>query len=115
MVGRLSADAAAQTGLPQGTALCRGGGDQQCAAVGAGVIRQGRAEVTIGTSAMMVAHLDDPSLVTGPAPYVGGHAIAGKWDAEGGAFSIGSCFQWWRDQFGAVELAEAEASRRQCL
>lgn len=106
-VGNLSAAAARETGLPQGTPLCRGGGDQQCAAVGAGVIRQGLAEVTLGTSAMMVAHLDHPSLVTGPAPYIGGHAIPGKWDAEGGAFSIGSCFKWWRDQFAETERARA--------
>ncbi|HEX8012326.1 MAG TPA: FGGY family carbohydrate kinase [Casimicrobiaceae bacterium] len=106
-VGKLSAAAARETGLPPGTLLCRGGGDQQCAAVGAGVIRQGLAEVTLGTSAMMVAHLDDPSLVTGPVPYIGGHAIPGKWDAEGGAFSIGSCFKWWRDQFAETERARA--------
>ena len=60
MVGRLSKAAAEETKLPAGIALCRGGGDQQCAAVGAGVIRQGLAEVTIGTAAMMVAHLEDP-------------------------------------------------------
>jgi xylulokinase len=108
-VGRLSASAAADTGLPSGTPLCRGGGDQQCAAVGAGVIRQGLAEVTLGTSAMMVAHLDDPALVQGAAPYVGGHAIAGKWDAEGGAFSIGSCLKWWRDQCARDEVARAAA------
>jgi xylulokinase len=107
MVGRLSAQAAQETRLPAGTALCRGGGDQQCAAVGAGVIKQGLAEVTVGTSAMMVAHLDDPDLVLGPAPYIGGHAIAGKWDAEGGAFSIGSCLKWWRDHFGLEERAQA--------
>jgi xylulokinase len=110
-MGRLSATAAAQTGLPRGAVLCRGGGDQQCAAVGAGIIRQGLAEVTLGTSAMMVAHLDAPSLVTGPAPYIGGHAIGGKWDAEGGAFSIGSCFKWWRDQFGQFETAQAARER----
>ena len=107
MVGRLSALAAQETGLPAGTALCRGGGDQQCAAVGAGVIKQGLAEVTVGTSAMMVAHLDDPDLVLGPAPYIGGHAIAEKWDAEGGAFSIGSCLKWWRDQLGGDERTVA--------
>jgi xylulokinase len=107
MVGRLSTKAARDTGLPPQTPLCRGGGDQQCAAVGAGVIKQGLAEVTIGTAAMMVAHLDDPKLVTGLAPYIGGHAIPGKWDVEGGAFSIGSCLKWWRDQFGSAEITQA--------
>jgi xylulokinase len=108
MVGVLSKAAAGETALPAGTALCRGGGDQQCAAVGAGVIRQGLAEITIGTAAMMVAHLEDPSLVKGSAPYIGGHAVPDKWDAEGGAFSIGSCLKWWRDNFGQIERARAE-------
>jgi xylulokinase len=108
MVGRLSKAAADETELPAGIAVCRGGGDQQCAAVGAGVIKQGLAEVTIGTSAMMVAHLEDPGLVMGPAPYIGGHAVPGKWDAEGGAFSIGSCLKWWRDNFGQIERNRAE-------
>lgn len=108
MVGRLSKAAAKETMLPAGISLCRGGGDQQCAAVGAGVIKQGLAEVTIGTAAMLVAHLEDPALVIGTAPYIGGHAVAGKWDAEGGAFSIGSCLKWWRDNFGQVELSRAE-------
>lgn len=103
-VGTLSSAAAEATGLPAGIAVCRGGGDQQCAAVGAGVIRQGMAEVTLGTAGMMVAHLDDPALVTGPAPYIGGHAVAGKWDLEGGTFAIGSALRWWRDQFGQVEV-----------
>jgi xylulokinase len=109
IVGRLSTQSARETGFPAGTPLCRGGGDQQCAAVGAGVIRQGLAEVTIGTSAMMVAHLENPDLVIGPAPYIGGHAVPGKWDAEGGAFSIGSCLKWWRDQLGQAESAQAAA------
>jgi xylulokinase len=107
MVGKLSPQSARQLGLPAGTPVCRGGGDQQCAAVGAGVTKQGLAEVTIGTAAMMVAHLDNPDLVIGPAPYVGGHAVPGKWDAEGGAFSIGSCLKWWRDHFGQLERAQA--------
>jgi len=107
MVGRISAEAAEETGLPQGTPVCRGAGDQQCAAIGAGVIRQGMAEITVGTAAMMVAHLDHPDLLKGTAPYIGGHAIPNKWDLEGGAFAIGSCLRWWRDTLGQVELATA--------
>jgi len=109
-VGKLSSAAAEATGLPAGTPLCRGAGDQQCAAVGAGVITQGLAEITVGTSAMMVAHLDDPSLVTGPSPYIGGHGIPGLWDVEGGAFSIGSSLNWWRGQLRLADAAETGES-----
>ncbi len=107
IVGRLSDRAAEETGLPAGIPLAIGGGDQQCAATGAGVIHQGMAEITIGTAAMMVAHLDDPDLVTGPAPYIGGHAVPGKWDLEGGAFTSGACLKWWRDNLAGAEVASA--------
>ncbi len=103
-VGRLSREAAEATGLPAGVTICRGAGDQQCAAVGSGVIRQGMAEVTLGTAGMMVAHLDDPDLVKGPAPYIGGHAVGGKWDLEGGTFAIGAAIRWWRDHCAQVEV-----------
>ena len=107
VLGRLSRAAAEATGLPEGIPVCRGAGDQQCAAIGAGVVRQGFAEITIGTAAMMVAHLDHPDLVTGDAPYIGGHGVPGKWDLEGGAFAIGSSLRWWRDTFGQAEVAAA--------
>lgn len=102
VVGRLSEAASLATGLSEGTTLCRGAGDQACAAIGAGVVSQGQAEVTIGTSAMMVAHLDDIDLMTGTSAYIGGHAMPEKWVLEGGAFAIGSALRWWRDTFGAT-------------
>ncbi len=43
--GTLSATAAAETGLPAGIPICRGAGDQQCAAIGAGVVHQGAGRV----------------------------------------------------------------------
>jgi len=105
--GEVVRDASKKSGFAEGTPICRGGGDQQCAAVGAGVIREGMAEITIGTAAMMVAHVETlrPEMRT-PA-YVGGHAIPDKWDLEGGAFATGACLKWWRDVFGAWELQTA--------
>jgi xylulokinase len=105
-VGSISTEAAERTGLPVGVVLCRGAGDQQCAAVGAGVIRQGMAEITVGTSAMMVAHLDHPDLARGHQTYLGAHAIPGKWDLEGGSFAIGVCLQWWRNQIEPAQPNE---------
>jgi xylulokinase len=41
------------------------GGDQQCAAVGAGVISPGLCELTIGTAGNSVAYLAEPTRVNG--------------------------------------------------
>lgn len=102
-VGRLSREAAEATGLPEGMILCRGAGDQQCAAIGAGIIRQGMAEFTVGTSGIMVAHIDDVSMIQGDKLWWGGHGVPGAWDIEGGAFSLGACLRWWRDKLGRNE------------
>ncbi|MET0865890.1 MAG: FGGY family carbohydrate kinase, partial [Nakamurella sp.] len=54
VAGAVSPAASFATGLPVGVPLCRGAGDQQCAAIGAGVVSQGMAEFTVGTSGIMV-------------------------------------------------------------
>lgn len=106
--GRLSKKAAEETGLPEGVILCRGAGDQQCAAIGAGVIKQGMAEFTVGTSGVMVAHLDSVDRIKGNNLWWGGHGVPGAWDIEGGAFSLGACLRWWRDHLGRNELDKSE-------
>jgi xylulokinase len=106
--GVISNDAALATGFAPGTPICRGGGDQQCAAIGAGVIREGMAEITVGTAAMMVAHIDERRQKPDQVAYIGGHAFPHKWDLEGGAFATGACFRWWRDVFGQLEKQTSE-------
>lgn len=54
-VGVVSAKAAELTGFAAGTPICVGGGDQQCAAVGSGIIKEGMAEITVGTAGVIVA------------------------------------------------------------
>ena len=106
--GTLSAQAAAETGLPEGIPICRGAGDQQCAAIGAGVVHQGAAEFTVGTAGVMVAHLDSLDRIQGRNLWWGGHAVPGAWDIEGGAFSLGASLKWWRDNLGANEQIVAQ-------
>ncbi len=112
MVGRLSPEAAELTGFPPGTPLVRGAGDQQCAAIGAGVIKQGMAEFTVGTSAVMVAHVDSVDRVQGEGLFLGGHGVPGQWDLEGAAFAIGSCLRWWRDMLGLTEVTAGQVLGR---
>jgi xylulokinase len=108
MVGKVSKEAAALTGIPEGTTLCRGAGDQQCAAIGAGVIEQGMAEFTVGTAGVMVAHLDSVERIKGKNLWWGGHGVPNAWDIEGGAFCLGASLKWWRDNLGLDEIQEAE-------
>jgi xylulokinase len=110
--GVVSKSAAAATGIPEGTPICRGAGDQQCAAIGAGVIKQGMAEFTVGTSAVMVAHVDSPDRVTGRKLFLGGHGVPGMWDLEGAAFAAGVCLRWWRDMLGITEQKQGKREKR---
>lgn len=57
-VGTISKEASQLTGFSEGMAICVSGGDQQCAAIGCGVIKEGMAEITIGTASVMVAAVD---------------------------------------------------------
>lgn len=93
-VGALSAAAAGETGLLSGTPLVSGGGDQQCAGVGAGAVSPGILEITIGTAAVPLCCADrftrDPHMRV----MCCAHAVPGKWNLEGLQNAAGSCLQW---------------------
>ena len=61
-VGRLTGDAARELGLPAGIIVAPGGGDNMCAAIGAGATRPGVAVLSLGTSATVFAHSRTPVL-----------------------------------------------------
>lgn len=109
-VGVISKKAAEATGFAAGMPICVGGGDQQCAAVGAGVIKEGMAEITIGTSSVMVAAVDKVYPDPKHEVLFSGHANPGGFDMEGIAYASGGTLRWWRDTFGASEAAVAAAS-----
>ena len=106
-VGVVSEAASVATGIPAGVNLCRGAGDQQCAAIGAGVIKQGLAEFTVGTAAVMVAHLDSLDRIKGRNLWWGGHGVPHQWNIEGAAFCLGACLKWWRDTLGNDDIQKA--------
>lgn len=107
VVGKVSEEGSKMTGFKVGTEISPGGGDQQCAAVGSGVNKEGLAELSMGTAAVMVAQLDSApvmknNLTSGVS--FGSHAIPYKWDMEGTAHAAGVCLRWWRDTYGQTEI-----------
>src|SRR6185369_10001202 len=54
--GAVTAWAAQQTGLREGTPLIAGSGDNMAGAVGAGVVEEGQVLAVLGTSGVILAH-----------------------------------------------------------
>ena len=52
IMGAVTAEAAAETGLAKGTPVVAGGGDGQCAGTGVNVLEEGRAYINLGTAAV---------------------------------------------------------------
>jgi xylulokinase len=109
VVGELSHSAAQATGLLHGTPLVLGGGDQACAAIGAGAIHPQDCFIGLGTGACVMVSLDNP--VRDPLCTISClfHAIPGKYGFEGHTQASAAVFKWFRDEFGHAEVAAAVA------
>jgi xylulokinase len=62
IAGKLSAEAAAQLGVPAGTPMVVGGHDQPCGALGVGAVRSGRVADSMGTYECLLASSSQPTL-----------------------------------------------------
>jgi len=110
--GAIAAEAAAETGLAQGTPVVGGGGDQAAGGVGNGIVQPGVISSTIGTSGVVFAHLDEPVMDAKLRTHTFCHAVPGKWHVMGVMLSAGGSLRWLRDTVCSEERAAAEASDR---
>lgn len=108
-VGKVTKKAADETGFAKGTPVVCGGGDQQCGAIGVGVVRPGRIKATTGTGTFMLSFLDRPSFDPKRRVLCSCHGVPGKWVQEASVFSTGTIYRWFRDEFGHLERAVAES------
>ena len=95
------------TGLPTGTPVVGGGGDQPAGAVGNGIVRQGVVSATMGTSGVVFAHADELGFDPLGRLQRGCHAVPGAWHVMGVVLAAGGSFQWFRNELGKAEVALA--------
>ncbi|MFH1532687.1 MAG: FGGY-family carbohydrate kinase [Pseudomonadota bacterium] len=107
-VGTLSPGAARTTGLPRGTLLVAGGGDQQCAALGQGVLEPGDAGLCLGTAAVVSCPTDRP-VTDANGFFCTVHAAPDRWVLEGLHNSFGSALAWARGALMCEDEATLEA------
>jgi xylulokinase len=99
--GTVSASGAAATGLHPGTPVVAGAGDQAAGAVGMGIAAPGAVSATIGTSGVVFAATDRPSLDSRGRLHTFCHAVPGRWHVMGVTQAAGLSLRWFRDTFGA--------------
>jgi len=110
-IGEISSDAAKTTSLRKGTPVILGSGDQQCAALGMGVIEAGKVKATTGTGTFVITHLDEFMEETF-VMYCHPSAIPGKWILEGVTPGTGLTYKWYRDNYCEPEIALATQTEK---
>jgi xylulokinase len=104
VIGRVTAEAAAATGLTAGTPVVAGGGDYACSALGAGVTRPGQLVQMLGTAGNLMGPvargLAADSRLVNTVHLTGDGLVAGT-------IYAGGVLQWFRNTLGQPEVAAA--------
>ncbi len=110
ITGRVTGAASLVTGIPAGTPVVGGAGDNAASAVGTGIVKDGRAFVTIGTSGVLFAHTSQ--MKTDPLGRVHTFccAVPGAWHVMGVTQAAGLSLQWLRNEACYPEVVEAKNS-----
>ncbi|TFG31913.1 xylulokinase [Candidatus Thorarchaeota archaeon] len=107
-IGELTESAAQDSGLKKGTPIIAGGGDQQCAALGVGVVKEGMIKSTTGTGTFMLAHSKTVRLDPSMRLLCSRHVVPNAFVVEASMFTTGSALKWYRDNLGSEEVSIAE-------
>jgi D-xylulose kinase len=95
------------TGFATRTKVVTGAGDQQCAALGVGVVKPGRIKCTTGTGSFILSFLEKPTFDPKKRVLCSCHAVPGAWVQEASIFTSGAVLRWVRDNIGGCEKIEA--------
>ncbi|WP_322797776.1 xylulokinase [Thermoflexus sp.] len=102
ITGRVTPDAAEETGLRAGTPVVAGGGDQSAQAVGVGAVEPGVVALTLGTSGVVFASTQEPFIEPQGRLHSFCHAVPGRWHLMGVMLSAGGSLRWYRDTVAPV-------------
>lgn len=108
ILGTITPEAAAETGLGCNVRVVCGGVDNSCMALGAKNIEEGRVYTSLGSSAWIAVSSSNPVLDIKAKPYVFTHVIPGLYTSAVSIFSAGTSYTWLRDNL-CPDLKEREA------
>jgi xylulokinase len=109
VTGYVTEAASKLTGVLAGTPVVGGAGDNAAAAVGTGVVEDGKAFTTIGTSGVVFAHTKEMHLDKKGRVHTFCCAVPGEWHVMGVTLAAGLSLKWFRDNFCSEEIATAKS------
>ena len=105
VIGEVTTEAAARTGLAAGTPVVAGTVDANAAWVGAGAVEPGATQLLLGTSGVMGVVHDTPTFARGLINYAHAANSRRMYTTAGALANCGSLIRYFRDQFGQLEKA----------
>ncbi|MDO4336832.1 MAG: FGGY-family carbohydrate kinase [Eubacteriales bacterium] len=119
IIGTVQESFAEKTGLKCGIPVVSAGGDQNCGALGSGVVGEGLAQLTTGSGAYLIVCSDSPKLDKNKRFLCNMAAVKGKYIVEASMLSSAILYEWFYDNFYTESQgdmtstinAEAEKSR----
>ncbi len=108
VAGTVTAEAAAATGLAEGTPVVMGAGDGVTANVGAGSIAPGKTYCSMGTSAWVTTTTEAPIFDESMRIVNWAHGIKGLYAPNGTMQSAGGAYSWLKNTVGTMESYLAE-------
>ena len=107
-VGTMTDESCKKTGLSRRVPVIYAGGDQQCSALGIGIVKPKRVSCILGTCTNIEAFSEripfDPKMSLQAQV----HVISRAYLSEGGIGTSGIIYRWFRDQFGQMESQVAK-------
>lgn len=109
IIGKVTKEAAAITGLLEGTPVVAGGLDAACGTLGAGVYQKGQTQEQGGQAGGMSICVDEalahPKLILSP------HVVPGYWLLQGGTVGGGGTLRWFKQELAAEDESFDDLTR----
>ena len=112
VLGRVTARAAAATGLLAGTPIVGGGADNACGAIGVGAVAPGAAVVSWGTSGTVLSPTATPEVDPKMRAHTFCHAVPDTWYVMGVMLSAGAAFAWHQRELARELARDKEAATK---